>query len=110
MAAKGVTDTIRRYMDVLRENGIDVAFTVLFGSQARGEAHEWSDVDLVVVAPYFDTHREHSDVNPLWLLAVKVDTAIEPIACGLREWSEDSSRPILEIARKEGRKILVGAG
>lgn len=33
---------------------------------------------------------------------VDADAPIEPIACGLKEWFEDDSRPILEIAPQEG--------
>jgi len=33
------------------------------------------------------------------------DSRIEPIACGEREWDADTSRPILEIARREGMVI-----
>ncbi|MBM4355376.1 MAG: nucleotidyltransferase domain-containing protein [Deltaproteobacteria bacterium] len=105
MAAEHVVGSVRRYLDVLRDNGIDAAFAVLFGSQVKGDADEWSDIDLVVVAPYFDGHRNHDDVTPLWLLAMQVDPSIEPIACGLKEWNEDDSRPILEVARREGRLI-----
>jgi hypothetical protein len=35
------------------------------------------------------------------------DSRIEPIACGEREWESNASRPILEIARREG--IVIAA-
>ena len=35
---------------------------VLFGSQARGDANEWSDVDLLVVLPN-GTDRRHAAVE-----------------------------------------------
>ena len=30
---------------------VDPLQVILFGSQARGDTHEWSDVDLLVVVP-----------------------------------------------------------
>lgn len=33
---------------------------------------------------------------------MSADNRIEPIPCGEREWETDQSRPILEIARREG--------
>ena len=102
MASQQVTDTVRRYLRVLRDNGVDAAFAVLFGSHARGNSTEWSDIDLIVVAPHFDVHRTREDVESLWLLTLAVDSSIEPVACGLDEWSADDSRPVLEIARTEG--------
>lgn len=38
----------------------------------------------------------------LWQLAARVDSRIEPIACGLSEWTGDDPRPIIEIAREQG--------
>jgi predicted nucleotidyltransferase len=105
VAAQRIIDSVLRYLAVLRRHGIDASFAVLFGSHARGDASEWSDVDVVVVAPYFDTHRSRADVDALWLHTLEVDPGIEPVACGLAEWDTDDSRPILEIARTEGITI-----
>jgi len=41
----------------------------------------------------------------LWYMAARTDSRIEPIACGLQQWSEDTSSAIIEIARREGRQI-----
>jgi predicted nucleotidyltransferase len=102
MAAQRVVSIIRRYLAILQSHGIDARFAVLFGSHARGDADTWSDIDIVVVASHYDTHRTREDVKPLWLLTLEVEPSIEPIACGVEEWSKDDSRPVLEIARNEG--------
>lgn len=109
MATRRAVAAARRYLEVLAENGIQAPFVVLFGSHVVGDADEWSDIDIIVVSPYFDTHRKHSDVDALWCLTLQADLAIEPIACGLREWDEDDGRPILEIARREGQIIRADA-
>jgi hypothetical protein len=41
-------------------------------------------------------------VEKLWLATATADNRIEPIPCGEQEWEMDGSRPILEIARREG--------
>ncbi len=79
---------------------------VLFGSYVRGRADEYSDIDLVVIAPEFDGSRELLLVKALWQ-ATASDNRIEPIPCGEQEWETDQSRPILEIARREGIIIAV---
>ena len=71
-----------------------------------GKANEYSDIDLIVIAPEFDGSREISLVKRLWHATVK-DNRIEPIPCGEKEWETDQSRPILEIARREG--IVIAA-
>ena len=82
---------------------------MLFGSYARGEADEWSDIDLVVVARKFDGTFSRDDVSLLWRVAARTDSRIEPIPCGVRQWVEDQSSAIIEIARREGEVVLPDA-
>ena len=103
-------DAVKRYIDVLRrEHAFNVSQAVLFGSFARGRADEWSDIDLVVVASRFDEEIARPDVELLWRVAAHTDSRIEPIPCGVRQWVEDQSSAIIEIARREGQVILPDA-
>jgi len=102
-----VVTAVRGYLDVLRrDHALEVRQAVVFGSYARGEADEWSDIDLVVVAPRFDGEISRADVGLLWRVAARTDSRIEPIPCGERQWAEDQSSATLEIARREGQVIL----
>jgi predicted nucleotidyltransferase len=107
MVAPAVIDSIRSYLRVVRENGIPVSFGVLYGSQARGTAHENSDIDLLVVSSHFDGKKDFDEVNMLWRLTASTDSRVEPIPVGEREWIEDDSRAIVEIARREGQIVEV---
>lgn len=107
MAEQNVIENIQKYMQRLEKEGLPVAFTVLYGSHARGDSHKWSDVDLIVVSPRFDDMRAEEDINTLWYLAAMVDNRIEPTPCGLEQWDQDDESAIIEIARREGRKIFV---
>lgn len=110
MADERVVASVKKYLDVLRtEHGVDTHAAVLFGSHARGEADEWSDIDLVVLAGRFDDGIERRDVDLLWWVAARTDNRIEPIPCGVRQWDEDQSSAIIEIARREGQVILPDA-
>jgi len=91
----------------LQKDGIHARSGILFGSFARGEATEWSDIDLVVIAPEFDGARTLPQVERLWVLTGEADNRIEPIPCGEREWETEEGRPILEIARREGMEISI---
>ena len=51
------------------------------------------------------TSRRYVDL--LWCQAARVDSRIEPIACGEKQWQEDDSSIILEMARREGERIAV---
>jgi uncharacterized protein len=54
-----VEAVVARYVDALREQGMEVDWVYLFGSYLRGTAHEYSDIDVVVVSPGFAD-------KPLW--------------------------------------------
>jgi len=75
-----------------------------------GNPNEWSDIDLVVVSDRFDQPYTRNDVQQLWRMAARVDSRIEPIAAGVKEFEEDDARAILEVARWEGEKVYLEEG
>ena len=107
MVSESIVNAVQEYLNACRENQIDVCFGVVFGSQAKGTADNWSDIDLVVVSPRFDGTRQQREIDRLWEIAALVDSRIEPIACGERQWVEDDASAIIEIARREGVRIEV---
>lgn len=102
MVESTVMTALRCYITALASFGINARRLVLFGSFARDDANELSDIDLIVIAPEFDGPRDRTLVEKLWQATMSADNRIEPIPCGEREWETDESRPILEIARREG--------
>jgi len=102
MVESKIISTAKRYINALSSFGIHARQIVLFGSFARGDANEFSDIDFVVIAPEFDGTCELSLIEKLWQATLLADNRIEPIPCGENEWETGQSRPILEIARKEG--------
>lgn len=102
MVDQAIITSARQYLRRVQEAGIPVRFGVLFGSQVAGDAHEWSDIDLLVVSPLYDAGRSYETVGQLWRIAHDSDTRLEPIACGTRQWVEDNYTPIFEIARTKG--------
>lgn len=105
MLERSVLISAKKYLAALKETGVDVELVVVFGSQATGQAHKWSDIDLLVVAPQFDVLHDRSSNNLLWRLAARIDSRIEPIPCGSRQWREDDSSAIVEIARRQGEVL-----
>lgn len=105
MVDQSIVMSVQKYFRLLRDQGISVVFGVVFGSQAEDRADHWSDIDLLVVSPVFDEHRDGKDVSMLWRLAARADNRIEPIPCGEKQWREDDTSPILEMARRRGQRI-----
>lgn len=108
MVESTVVNAVRQYLAALPAVGIHAKRAVLFGSFARGEADQYSDIDLIVIAREFDDQRDFDTVMRLWDTTLLADNRIEPIPCGEREWESGDGRPILEIARREG--VVIEAG
>lgn len=67
------------FVEAVRASGFPLKKAILFGSFAREEQHEWSDIDLALVADEF-TGVGFFDIRPL--LSVKISdrrfSLIEP--------------------------------
>jgi predicted nucleotidyltransferase len=107
MAQEAIINSVRKYLNYLKDNGFKVSFGVLFGSQVTGTATEWSDIDLVVVSPDFDNKIECKTLDKLWQFAGRTDYRIEPIPCGLERWEKDDYTPFIDIARNEGTIVTL---
>ena len=107
MVDQSVVNVVQRYLRALQAAGLAVRFGVIFGSWTAGKAGLWSDIDLLVVSPRFDGPFDRQDVNFLWHQAARIDSRIEPIACGEQQWQRDDSSAVIEIARREGTQIAV---
>ncbi len=105
MVEKTVLKIIKKYLRAVAGHGLPVKAGVLFGSYATGRMHEWSDIDLLVVSPRFDKKFKRKDIDLLWHIAADVDSRIEPIAVGERQYRESKDSYIIVEARREGRLI-----
>ena len=82
---------------------------ILFGSQARGDAHEHSDVDLIVLEaePFDDGRTKHCEevrvYRVLWGLGIPKDILVYTLEEA--EYWKDSLNNVLARALREGRTI-----
>lgn len=106
-ASESVIKSVQRYLHALSETGLEVSFGVIFGSYAKGTDGPYSDIDLLVVSPEFDEVISRESVKKLWRIAARTESRIEPIPRGHRQWENDTSNAIIEIARIEGQRIPV---
>jgi predicted nucleotidyltransferase len=105
MADRKIVKSVQKYLRYLTQQGIPISFGVLYGSYAKDTASQWSDIDLLVVSSRFDEPRTTDDYKKLWGYAARTDNRIEPIPVGERQFEEDDSSAIIEIARREGQII-----
>jgi uncharacterized protein len=106
MAQTEVIDIIKQYIRNLKAGGLNIQFALLYGSFARNESSDESDIDVMLVSEDFDTNDDLILSEP-WLPKYRHDFRIEPIAIGSKRFETDEGSPIIEIAKKEGIKIQV---
>lgn len=105
MVDRSIVKKVQNYLQNVNNEGIPISFGIIFGSQIKGVPDPWSDIDLLVVSSRFDRARDRRDVDLLWKLAARTDSRIEPIPCGEKQWDNDVSSAIIEIARREGETV-----
>jgi uncharacterized protein len=105
MVTQDIVGVVQNYLRTVAKKGILVRYGVLFGSYVKGKEHAWSDIDLLVVSPLYDKKRTYKQASKLWRIAAQTDSRIEPIPVGEKQYQEDDSSVIIEIARREGQII-----
>ena len=73
-----ILDTVRQYGLMLRHEGIPFARLIVFGSQAKGSARSWSDIDVCVVSDRFGKNRHTERVKLMRARRNDVLLDIEP--------------------------------
>jgi len=104
MSQADVIKIVINYLNVLKQAGIPVEKAYLYGSYARNQAKEDSDIDILLISQIFDTNDDYILSQP-WLYTTKVDHRIEPIAMGTKRFQTDDVSPVIQIVRQEGIEI-----
>ena len=107
MAQNEIIELVRKYCLSLNTFGIPVAKAYLYGSWARNEANDNSDIDVMVVSPIFDKHNDLLKAKA-WRATEKIDLRIEPYTVSLQKFLNDDVSPLLQVVKKEGIEILLG--
>ena len=107
MAEESVILSVRKYLNELLRLGIPIQCGILFGSHARENTHQWSDIDLLIISSRYDESYSREDINLLWRTAARTDNRIEPVPVGLKRWKTDDESTIIEVARREGIEVIV---
>ena len=104
LTQNAVIETVENYAKEITQAGISLRKVILFGSFAKGTQHEWSDIDVALVADDFtgvgflDTPR-FSRIN-----IRKPYTRIESITYPTDYFQE--SHPFIEEIKNTGIEII----
>jgi predicted nucleotidyltransferase len=106
MSQKEVIDKVKQYCLLLNSSGITVEKAFLFGSWARGDSRQESDIDVMIVSSMFDTYDVMLKAKA-WRMTETIDLKIEPYTVGLKRFENDHISPLLQIIKTEGIEIAV---
>ncbi len=106
MDRKETLSKVSEYIRILNESGLLIDKAFLFGSAARNDWNEGSDIDVMLVSKRFDDSSDDLAYGLIWKLTRKVDRRIEPFAVGLSRFDNDEVSPLLQIVKKEGIPIV----
>lgn len=79
----------------LMKKGLPIKRVMLFGSVARGDANEKSDIDIAVITEAFRSSRLRED-GEILLASKDIDLRIETVSL----YNEDLKRPFFALARE----------
>lgn len=104
---RDVTQKAADFVSYLRkEHGLPVSSAYLFGSHARGNPRQWSDVDVCIVSPLFGIE---DPLTYLWTRRRRgdVEVLIAPVGFTPEEFGAKSPSPLVAEIRKYGEEIPV---
>jgi len=73
-----IIEVVKRYLQELKRNHIPIQQVILFGSYAKGNAVEESDIDVAIISATFTGDR-FEDRRKIVPLRRKIDNRIEPL-------------------------------
>ena len=98
-----VTAIIKRFIDELEKNNIPIKEAVLFGSYARGNYHDWSDIDLALVSDAFEGER-FRDRNKIRRIKLEISYDLEPLPYRPEDFTTDD--PFVQKIIETGMRVV----
>ena len=96
-------NTVRDYAHEIGNSGVSLKYVILYGSFAKGTQHEWSDIDVALVADEFEgLPTDHYFFAPIAIKKpyIRIETITYPTEYFLE------GDPFIEEIKKEGILIL----
>ena len=99
MAKGEVIEILKKYIYLLRSEGITVNRAFLYGSYLSNTATDDSDIDLMIV-----TDNENDDylTGKIWSLTKKVNSKIEPYLVGKVRFDNNDNSPLIDLVKRTG--------
>ncbi len=94
---------IRRYLKALEDDNIHVNEAVLFGSRAREEGDQWSDIDIAIVSESFEGDR-FNDRARIRKTTLSVSSDLSPVPFRPEDFTQED--PFVREIMSTGRRVI----
>jgi len=101
MVKREIVEILKKYIVVLRSEGITIDKAYLYGSYLSNTANEESDIDIMIVTDNEDDYL----TGKIWSLTKKVNSKIEPYLVGKGRFINNENSPLIEIVKRTGLEI-----
>lgn len=104
MSKNKVKLIVSRYAKSLKDINYPFSAIYLFGSQAKGTANKWSDIDVAVVSNKLKRNYDKNKFT-LWNTRMDIDIRIEPHGFTEDDF-KDNSNPLAYEIKKTGIRVI----
>jgi len=94
-----IEETIKKYLKSLKQHNVPVKEAILFGSYAKGNYQEWSDIDIALVSEIFVGDRIN-DKDKIRSITLSVSSQIEVIPFSPQDFNDQD--PFVKEILKTG--------
>jgi predicted nucleotidyltransferase len=103
MDKEAVLKAIEGFREALSRHGVRADRVILYGSYSRGDWHDGSDIDLIVVSRDFEAKGFWERIDMLVDALMDVPQPIEAIAMTPEEWDRGDS--MIAQCAKDGEVV-----
>lgn len=82
-----IVEMIEKFIKLVEEDNIQIEKVILFGSYAKGNYTEDSDIDLAIISPDFKESEHIKNMSRLLLTASKLRADIQTIPYSVEEYN-----------------------
>jgi predicted nucleotidyltransferase len=101
MAKREIVEILRRYIFVLRSEGITIDKAYLYGSYLSNTASDDSDIDIMIVTESEDDYL----AGKIWSLTRKVNSKIEPYLVCKGRFNSNENSPLIDLVKRTGLEL-----
>lgn len=101
MAKSEIVEVLKKYIYILKSEGISVDKAYLYGSYLSNTATEESDIDVLIV-----TENENDDLTgKIWSLTKRVNSRIEPYLIDKDRFINNKDSLLIDLIKRTGIEI-----